>query len=218
MQLRIPSEKIFSSGWFYIDNLKVQINKYYKIYFDSMKVKDRLVILFVLADYMIDNYKLLFIVSDVIKEFSRMSKYKLIIRPHPGQSIPINLERHIKPDIGINVEWDLGSNLDDQVLKSDLVISLGTTAGMRAMIWKKPVIHLKINDVIDEINLSSHGAAVEVKQIQDLVPVIKSLLNGSNKLKNMLSGQKAFLLENCGEFDGDSSKRIADFILNKSLK
>lgn len=211
-QLRIPSKKIFSSGWFYVDNLKEHINK---VFFDSLKIKDRPVILFVLADYMIDNYKLFFIVGEVIKEFSKLSKYKLIIRPHPGQSFPINLERHIKPDSGIKVEWDLGQNLDDQIVKSDLVIALGTTAGMRAMIWKKPVIHLKINDVIDVINLSSHGAAVVIKQIRELVPAIKSLLAGSNKLKNMLAGQKTFLLENCGEFDGNSSKRIVDFILNK---
>lgn len=202
--MRLPKSKFYSAGWFYADNISNEIKG-----FKNISSNRRPIVFFPLAYYMIDNYKLLTIVSKVIREFAKSGRYRLIIRPHPGQNFPIDLERYTD---NADIEWDLGKNLDRQLQKCDLILTLGTTVGLRAMLWQKPLIHLKILDVIDEVDFKSNGAAIEITKVKQIIPTINRLLSNKEAQEKMLRGQKKFILDNCFSLDGNCSARVLDFV------
>lgn len=207
-QMHLPEKKFFPAGWFYVDNLTKKIKTWEK-FLENRSKKTKATVFFPLAYYVLDNYKLLKIVCMVIEEFSKAGGLKLIIRPHPGQNFPIGIEKFIAK---ADVEWDLGKDLDTQLQQADVVLSLGTTVGLRAMVWRRPVIHLKTLDVIDETDFSKFGAGVMVSRIEQLIPTVRKLLNQPGLIKKINHGQQRFIAENCNRLDGKSSLRVLDFI------
>lgn len=215
-KMMIPAERYFAPGWFYTDNIALE-SEQFRQKNKRMMTNKRPTILVALSDYLVDNDKQFFIIRNLIKELRKIESARIFIRPHPGGRFTSDILKIFSPDIKKNIIWDYGTDLDEQIKKSDLIIVQGTTVGLRAMYWGKPLIHIKIRDVIDGVDFSEHGAAVNVFKIEDIIPNANLLLNDSQARNTMFNGQERFLQGHCNNADGRASKRVVEFI-QKELK
>lgn len=211
-----PESNMKTVGWFYVDSLTYGFKYIIKaVKPNNFKSK----ILFVLSYYGPDYPKELKIIKEVIEVLNADGEYELIVRPHENEYFPEDISFITNDAPNVKFSWDFGENLDKQINWADLIISQGTTVGLKAMFFQKPVIHLLTHDVTDITDLHKFGAALKVSSINQLIPAIKSLKNQTN-LNRMFLGQKKLLKEYFYKLDNKSGlrvvKEIENFILRKN--
>ena len=93
---------------------------------------------------------------------------------------------------------------------SDIVIISQTTVGLEAMILGKPVISL---DYMNKFDLYTRpGAAIGAQSQEEISKAIDHILNDENARKELKANQEKFLSDYLFKLDGNSSKRVADWI------
>lgn len=208
--LKVPLVNMIPVGWFYIDN---DIGKLGKGPSRRKPIAEPITILFTMSFYLPDYPKELKIITDILNLLATDGrKFVFIARPHEGESFPADISAVVPKSENIVFKWDLGeTDLDSQLRQSDIILSQGTTPGLRAMLRGKPVIHLLTQDVTDTTEFHKYGAAIKVTHISQLLPAIKKIVAGKSRQK-MISGQRKLLRDYCYKLDGKASSRVASYI------
>ena len=144
-----------------------------------------------------------FIVLDKIIEISHKKKYDLIIKIHPNEKKEDYLNRLGEKLEGVFIE---DSNLYENILKSDIVITIDSTSSLEAIILDKPVIGRK-NKFIPFKNM---GIGLEYENIGEIEELVDKIVYDKKIIEELKTARDAFRPEN---FAADSIKNIVEKIL-----
>lgn len=208
----LPKDKMSVVGWHYVDHLIEPSEKYRDKLLRNLSLKKEPRILFLTVTNDIDHPLQIKTLLESIKAVGEIDGSKLVIRPHPDQFFPRDISSSIPKNKRPEIKWSLGEDLDRQIRMSDIVITQGTTAGLRAMFWGKPTIHLAPYDVLDIAQFSKFGASIKVKKMEKLVPSIKALMQSKGTNQKITKGQSRLLGEYTGNFDKNTAMRIYNIL------
>ncbi len=151
-------------------------------------------------------YRILF---DTIEE---LKEYFLIIKPHPSDKY-INLPKTILNKKGISncIILDKSFSLKPLLQQSDLIITIGSTATLEAMFFKKPIIILNFFNKEQLVPFAERGMCVYINNKKRLRKgIINSIYNKERLVKDYEKDFGDYVLN-----DGKAYKRISDAILKE---
>lgn len=208
----LPKSKVKIAGWYYVDPLVDKIRKFKSA---KTKITKRKSVLFVTNLDIFNNGLQIKTIKETIRSLSSSKDpINFIIRPHPGHTVSRQLKMLTPLGKNISIEWDFGKNLDMQLINADIIISQATTVALRAMLWKKPVIHLVPFNTLDICQFSKYGAAIKVNDMKDLLPSIEKIYSDEIFRNRMLAGQEKLLFEYAYLLDGKACERVANALQN----
>jgi len=97
---------------------------------------------------------------------------------------------------------------------TDLLITLDSTVGLEAMLFRIPLITFNLTKRQDRVPYAERGAALGVYKAEDLGTAIQGVFNDSSLCLEMQKAQTEFIKEFAYRLDGKSTKRLQDLILN----
>lgn len=113
-----------------------------------------------------------------------------------------------------NIIIDSQSNIYDLLYICDAAIVTISTIGLEAMLFKKPVIVMNLDDSRDDAGYVSAAAAVGVFEKADFIPTLNRCLFDADTREKMFLAQEGFLKKNFINLkDADYLKRTIDAIL-----
>jgi glycosyltransferase involved in cell wall biosynthesis len=133
-----------------------------------------------------------------------------VVKPHPAENHSMH-ERTIKEYGGANIVvcTDIGTN--ELIYASDLMITSHSTTGLESLILGTPVLTVNLTGMPDVIPYASSGVAVGVYNEDDIVPLIKNVLNG--KLPSAMGKNiEKYIHEFTYRVDGNASDRVVSII------
>ena len=148
------------------------------------------------------------IMKNLIK-FTEEKDFNLIVKIHPNEKIEDYL-KEIDNKINKRVEI-VSSNLYENILKSDIVITISSTAALEAAILGKPIVAKK-NVGIPFANLE---IGLEYENIDQMEEKINEILNNIGSInKKLKEARNKFRPKKKA---GEQIKEVVDKILNKEL-
>ncbi|MBN2374048.1 hypothetical protein JXL19_09705 [bacterium] len=166
--------------------------------------------------------------SDLIKVQSELRAIDEAAR-YFGKSIYLKVRLRPEENLADYTPWwsktfnyinymDMHEDLYDVLLGCDFVIaSISTTTIIEAMLLGLPVVNYNPNRT-DNYSFISSGAVLPSYDRATLIGAVQKILNGGEVLERLAEGRKRFITERI-LFDGQSSSRVAAFILNiKDIK
>ena len=157
----------------------------------------------------------LFSLKLTLNAFKEFEDVQLIIKLHPYYNR--NLYPSYSKEISgfPNVFVLKNADIPDLFSGSTAVISeLFSTAIMDAIILKKPVIFYNFAKKDRMIPLRKRGVGIEVKNLGELKSAIRDILSprGEKKVSFLSKDSESFIKDYAYSVDGQSSKRVKDFI------
>ena len=142
------------------------------------------------------------------KTIREMEDITFIIKPHPGESqIPyFSIFNRYN-----NVIIETKKPINECIIESDIVITIFSTAGLEAMMFKRPVIVLSVPEI--ETLAPYHDYTYNASDEKDLNYCIKNLLQDMKIKEDQIQKGSNYLANYCGEISG-SSKNAAKMIKN----
>lgn len=192
---------IHITGSPFFDQLKIEPLKYKSMAINKLKV------LLLLTLYPSHEAYLNEEITKLIYYLSKIGVSEIHIRPHPWQKLDKNLFSRVGYT---KIKKEVGS-LDTSLKKSDIVITLNTTAGFNALIKGKPLVYWQLNK-FDTLPFKQGGipTATSAKEV-----TVKCLELSSGKLKIDNRKRRELLNDVFYKLDGKSGKRVADFLSNQ---
>ena len=183
--------------------------------FQSLKKQDKIRILLIPSTQYEHGYwskkQRDFVVSETIKKiFENKNKLELTVKIHPSSAILADYESLIHPISPLIKIYQTGNFLDF-LNNADVVISFWNgTAEAYTILAKKPLIFCNFFDETVGVILE-RGLAIECKEPSSLIESIDRAI-----LSNPATEEKyeKYVEEVIGKWDGKSSERISDAILN----
>ena len=173
------------------------------------KKRDSLNILF--ATQPIDvrlNLDIIELIGSFIEDSTHL---RLIVKPHPSENAKIysQLAKRYK-QVTLHGSREVTAKL---VIQSDVVIILSSTVGVEAALQDKPIICINITNEETKPLYVSCGIALEVKNLDELIPAIKDALYNEEVRARLAEARKKFVYQHAYLQDGQASKRVADLII-----
>ena len=152
------------------------------------------------------------ILRDVCKISHSVPMKKLIVKLHPGQSIPYD-PTHVIHDVNPSTPIYKTQNILDLMKDCDVLVSLGpSTILLEAMILGKPTITFAIDpQLYYEDKIFKSGATLLVKTPKDFEDALNNVLFNSEFRNELLQKGKKFVNEYLIN-QGNSSEFLASFI------
>jgi UDP-N-acetylglucosamine 2-epimerase len=135
--------------------------------------------------------------------------FRLIIKPHPTESIKI-----YNPIIKKYKNVILHKSSDDfssLIVSSDILVTLISTVAIEAAVLDKPIICIDTSN--KESMFASSGIAIEVKNLEELIPAIKDVLYNEDTRQKLAEARAKFVYEHAYKQDGNASERVANLIV-----
>ena len=199
--LNKKATSIYITGSPFFDQLKIEPLKYKSMAINKLKV------LLLLTIYPSHEAYLNEEVTKLIYYLSKIGVSEIHIRPHPWQK----LDKNLFSKVGYTkIKKEVGS-LDTSLKKSDIVITLNTTAGFNALIKGRPLVYWQLNK-FDTLPFKQGGipTATSAKEV-----TVKCLELASGKLKIDNRKRRELLNDVFYKLDGKSGKIVADFLSNQ---
>jgi hypothetical protein len=144
-------------------------------------------------------------VDAVFGAIQSLPKYHFIIKPHPAENARPYHEAHNKLPLNSNVEIRIAGSIEDVILESDLVITVFSTAGLEAMLLRKPVIVLNLSQ---EPSIAPYIRAAELVESAELLPqAIQMIIEDTDQQQALVSAGKKYADEYFGIIDGYAADR-----------
>ncbi len=152
-----------------------------------------------------------FTVKQIVKQISEQDNSKLIIKVHPSSSILTDYSS-IVDQIDNNIPIYQKGTIDEYLKDIDVIVTspFSSTAEIYALLAHKRIIICNFFEQDFEDQLIEHGVAVSCKKPSSLIDSIQKALNSESYEQQRENFIKNFLYE----WDGNSSKRIADKLLD----
>lgn len=156
------------------------------------------------------------VLSDLIKGLSKLpSSYQIIFRSHP--SFPL---KQILKSSGLQlpVNFSINDNSDtlQEIKSSDVVISQATTAGLIAILLKKPSFFFDNSYLFEKFGEpftnSESTVHVPLQSLRQIDQPVLNLLNDKQLLTKQRKAQDRFANDYCAKFGKDSWIAIEKFI------
>ncbi len=204
-----PKNSVIATGSQRFDRIILERGRFNKILFcKSLGIDSgRKIVAFVTSPVPAgDTEAMTTAVIDAVKELDM----RLVIKLHPSENFSIyrNIVSMKKSDAVIVRDIDLYEVLD----ACDIMITHLSTAAIESMIFGKPVIILNLTGKPDRVDYVKRGAALGVYRKDDLLPVMKELLDNKRPLTKMQKRIRAFIFDTAYLTDGKASMRAADAI------
>ena len=148
----------------------------------------------------------------LISVLRQLRKCRLVIKPHPADYAEIYKQRALLSDMSDRVEIS-NQPLQELLPKSRIVLSEDSTAGLEAMFFGKPLIHVHFAQSQPVMPFVEYGAAVPAWHAEMLLDAIQGLLEMDlPKQRRMIDGQREFLLAFNGPCDGRAAERLQGYV------
>jgi hypothetical protein len=142
----------------------------------------------------------------------RRAESRLVIKPHPRDSISLYRERIRRAGLTDRI-FLAGGSLDERIREAAVVFSEDSTGGMEAMLHGKPVIHVHFAPCEPTLPISDYGAGLGARSSEALADAVARIeAAGAGERARMLEGQRAFLSDFAGPLDGRAAERAASLI------
>lgn len=161
------------------------------------------------AKYGLPDYdeRLLDAVFEAIRAFPNT---QLIIKLHPIEDG--ELQRKMISERGLKNVLITKGELYELLWICDLLITFASTVAIEAIILDKPVITVNLFDIPDSMPFARSGAAVGVYKEEDIVPVIRSILEDSQLRNKLGRNRRKFVREHAYRIDGKASRRVVELV------
>lgn len=136
----------------------------------------------------------------------------LIIKPHPAEKKE-QYYKYAKKSPKVVLE-EPRANINDLLLEADVLVTISSSVGINAAILDIPIVLINLNNKISPYS----SISLEVRDIEEIVPSIKSVLYDKTMLKRMKKARKEFVHEHAYLQDGKSSQRVVDIIMRLTKK
>lgn len=151
------------------------------------------------------------IISELVKIMKELPQYQLIIKLHPYENFEFS-NKVIKYYNLKNVVAIKNFDLFSLINASDLVLTKRSSIGLKAMVLDKPVIVINF-EKRREINPYVRAKVVlEVDKPTDISAAIIAALENSQAIDEFKAKSRMFIQDYAYKIDGQSSKRVLDFI------
>lgn len=149
----------------------------------------------------------------VIRELGSFLKTRddilLVVKPHPAESGELykSIAREFHPRVTVEKPTEDIQNL---LLKADVLITISSTVGIDAAIANKPIILLKTTNIGE---IPYQHISMEVQRAEEIASVVKNLADRNDRQDEVLEAREKFVYEHAYIQDGQASKRVADLII-----
>ena len=157
--------------------------------------------------FLSQNYPYKFMLLNKIIEISKKKKYKLIIKIHPNEKKEDYFNNLGNELTEVSIE---DSNLYENILKSDIVITVDSTSSLEAIILDKPVIGRKNKFV----PFKQMGIGLEYENIDELEELVDKALYDKKIIEELKIARDMFRPK---KFAADNIKDIIQRILENEL-
>lgn len=158
------------------------------------------------------NQEILF---DVFKELNHLKIHniRVTLKFHPSENYS-DLISITQPLVNYPLSWSQ-EDTNKLIKQHDIVITQSTSAGVRAILYHKPLIYLNIHDFRDYEPYATSKSAIGVYLLNDLIPAINILISNPDMLTKY---QDTFIEDFCCKIDGKSGQRIMEYVVRKILR
>ena len=157
--------------------------------------------------FLSQNYPYKFMLLNKIIEISKKKKYKLIIKIHPNEKKEDYFNNLGNELTEVSIE---DSNLYENILKSDIVITVDSTSSLEAIILDKPVIGRKNKFV----PFKQMGIGLEYENIDELEELVDKALYDKKIIEELKIARDMFRPK---KFAADNIKDIIQRIWENEL-
>lgn len=213
-KLKKPSETVHALGYPQFDELFQQKKSFWQQSKPQKKYPKTLRLSILITMYLPTSFHLSLFLDSLFQTFKDEKNLKLSLRLHPGQKIEGIAERSKMYDLDIDI--DKKTDITEYIKKSDIILSLDTTAIIWCMILGKPLFYCAPDWALGITPINELGGAWIVRSAEDLREKIAELRTNSNKIKALRKSQKKYLKEIVGILDGTSSEKHAKLIYDLS--
>ena len=134
-------------------------------------------------------------------------KIKTIIKLHPSSDDYYDLVTTMFTKDFFEIQKK--SDTTQLILDSITVITTTSSVGIETILLNKPLCQVKLKN-IPLMDYESYSCQHNINSSDDLIYLIKN----KDKLYKNIKNYKNFIFEYCNEFNGNSKKKIGDFILH----
>jgi CDP-glycerol glycerophosphotransferase (TagB/SpsB family) len=164
------------------------------------------------SKYTIENEEKL--IRNTFKALKTLKNEQIIVKLHPAyQEIYSSIILNLAYEESINIKI-FKDSLWDLFAISDMLITFTSTTGLEAIIFDKPVIIIDLVYKEDISGYGSSGAAIVYNQ-ENIVPYIENTLYNYKLHEKYIAARKKFVYDNAYLMDGNSSKRVANLIIDE---
>jgi len=210
-----PKENIVITGNQRYDFLPERIKEYDKKEIISELGLDdgKRTVLFITSPFSSDN-NIKTLMNEIFNEISSLDNIQLIIKVHPTENERL-YEESAKRFKNLDFKVIKNKNMFELLYVSDIAITTYSTAGLEAMIMKKPLIVINLTGEDYPIDYSGDGAALRVEEKGILRTAITHLLEHYKLKINLLKNADRYLHKHLYKVDGKAAERIINIIENE---
>ena len=150
--------------------------------------------------------------KDMISEVVRFPQLYLIVRPHPGDRHPEEIEQIVQDEGQTNIMFSK-LPLFYYLQTMDALVVYTSSSALEAMIFNKDVIIYNPTGRPELVPYAQDRAALKVERKEDLVPAILEVLENDSLGAKRTEERKKFVSRCAGPIDGRATEAIASLIL-----
>ena len=157
--------------------------------------------------------------KNFLKQISSIKNIKLIVKLHPGND-PHNKElKRIIHQYDQKISIFHIHSIQNLIEQSDLVITISpegydpSTVILESIILQKPIINVVLDDKFYNFSYEKDKAVVSLNKDQNLLEMIKKILNDTEFKKSILQNGENFLHSYLSNH-GNASQYLANYIMN----
>jgi len=149
----------------------------------------------------------------VVQGVGQFPGLQLVIKLHPVERMEEyrNLLGNTASN-GITLCQDV--DIHEVVEGCSLLMTTDSTVAVEAMIMGKPILCIDFTGRANTSLYTKSGSALGVLHKEDLVPAIRKALSDPRTMRELELGRKGFLARNVYQPDGQTSKRVAELLVN----
>ena len=152
-------------------------------------------------------------VAAIVTSTDNFSDEELVIKLHPEEHIE-DYQAILKEIGRENIVLCKDVDIYDLINACSLLMTVHSTTAMEAIILHKPVLCIDFTGRCPIEVYTESGAAIGVKQKEELVPAIRRSLYDRQTNEQLEQGRKRFLKEHIYKPDGQTSQRVAELIIH----
>jgi glycosyltransferase involved in cell wall biosynthesis len=149
-------------------------------------------------------------IDAIFRAIQALPQYHFIVKPHPGEDIKPYQAALQELQLPSNVELVTSGAVENAILRSDLVVTVFSTAGLEAMLLGKPVIVLNLSQ---EPSMAPYVAAAELVESAEILPqAIREIIEDPLRRQSLISAGRQYADAYFGKMDGQSVTRAVQVI------
>ncbi len=148
----------------------------------------------------------------VVRAIEDFPEEQLVIKLHPDERIE-HYQRMLREGGFDNVILTRDVDLYELLHACNLLMTTHSTVALEAMLFEKPVICIDFTGRVAISHYTRDCAAIGIQREEDLVPAIRKALYDPQTRGELEQGRKRFLSKHIYKPDGQTSRRVAELIL-----